>query len=445
MGKRSLPQSVESEKKVLAYMTLYQELLIQGMKSLKSHEYFHKPAHGFIWGALDSIYQKDKKPSLVVLEEELKLQKTLEKAGPSNLVELMEVASNKEEFDSVLEIVVDKYHKRNVIKVSRELNTLSYSDSIEGEEFIKQAKDTFASSISNNFGKIQVVSSGDIWETRRQNLIAQAQTEFLDINFKNLDDRITGGWMRKQVSVMAGRPGMGKSALKSSFILGQLIKGRRVVSFAPEQGFNVEQARLEALMTEIPLKEILESYKWRGKDYRIKHIRGANQRIDKEFKYHIIPTRGLSTKDVRPILYEIAQKYGPIDWITVDLFDKFTDVNTTDNTVNAIAVGLQNLATYAEEFNAHVNLLVQISREAEKKGDKRPKISNLKNSGAYEEVARLILLLFREKYYFPDSLNNDVEVNIAKQSNGPTDTVLFEFKEDILGFEEKDEFFSGSI
>lgn len=439
MSKRLLPQSIESEKKVLGLMTARHDCLMEGVKHLKHDRYFHKNAHQLIFRGLFSLYEKNKKPSLLVLEEELKLKNLLDKVGPATLVEIMEISLNRDEFEGALSIVVDKFNKRNLIEVNRELNQLAYNDQIEGDEFLKVARNLFSKNLENSELKTRIISSGEIWKARRQELIDQTKTDFLKIGYKNLDDLIVGGFMRKQISTIAARPGVGKSALKTNIQLKQLLNAHRVVSFEPEQGFNVQQARLESLITDIPLTEILESYKWKKNDYRVPKIKEANRRIDEEFKYHIIPTRGLYSSDVRPILYEISEKYGPIDLVTVDLFDRFKDVNTTDNTANAIAMGLDNMNVAAEEFNSHICLLVQISREAEKKGDKRPKLSHLKNSGAYEEQSRLVLGMYREKYYIKDSLSDECEVIILKQNNGPLETAYFGFDEDTLLFTEKEE------
>ena len=116
-----------------------------------------------------------------------------------------------------------------------------------------------------------------------------------------------------------------------------------------------------------------------------------------------------------------------------DLFDRLKDVNVSNNKAQNVAVKLNELSEITEEFDCHASLLVQINREVEKKiKDKRPKIWELKDSGSYEDYARLILLLYREKVYVEESMDTTAEVIVAKQSNGPTGTLFMDFEEDTL-------------
>jgi replicative DNA helicase len=114
------------------------------------------------------------------------------------------------------------------------------------------------------------------------------------------------------------------------------------------------------------------------------------------------------------------------------LFDKLVDVNVSVNKAQTVGVKLGEMSRIAEEFDCHICCLVQINRQVENRADKRPKMSDLKDSGNYEEAARLVMLLYREKYYFPDSMNDELEVIIAKQSNGPIGTAIMHFEEPTL-------------
>ena len=187
-------------------------------------------------------------------------------------------------------------------------------------------------------------------------------------------------------------------------------------------------------MTKIPLTEILQSYSWQPEDYRLDLIKKANHIIDKKMNYHIIPSRAISVADVRSVLYQISQ-HSKIDVVFFDLFDKLMDVNVSVNKAQTVGVKLGEMARMAEEFDCHICCLVQINRQVEKRSDKRPQLSDLKDSGNYEESARLVMMLYRERYYFQDSLNDEMEIIISKQSNGPTGTVNMTFNEETLAID----------
>ena len=213
-----------------------------------------------------------------------------------------------------------------------------------------------------------------------------------------------------------------------------LERGLGVVNFGIEQGFTTEQDRLESIMTKIPLSEIIQSWSWEKGDFRLDLIKKANETIDKDYNYHIVPSRSVSVADVRSVLYQITQRQ-KVDVVFFDLFDKLIDVNVSANKAQTVGVKLGEISRMAEEFDCHICCLVQINRQVEGRSDKRPKISDLKDSGNYEEAARLVMLLYREKYYFQDSMNDEMEIIVAKQSNGPTGTATMIFNESTLEIE----------
>ena len=311
-----------------------------------------------------------------------------------------------------------------------------FNDTLDKDSFLKYTMDTIGEATRGASHGVKVISSGGIYEERRKIFLARLEHNVIGLGYDNLDETIVSGMALGDISVIAARPGMGKSALKGNIKLKQLRAGLGIVGFELEQGFATEQDRMESLMTGIPLMEIIRSRYWQAGDYRIDAIKEANRVIDEEFNYHIIPSRGITLSDARTALYQIVQQ-NEIHVVYFDLFDKLSDVSVANNKAQTVGVKLNELHAMAEEFNIHVCCLVQINRRVEHRGgDKRPRISDLKDSGNYEEVARLILLLYRESYYFPDTLDEDLEVIIAKQSNGPPGTVLMHFDMETLEMED---------
>ena len=436
MPLRPLPSSPEAEKYVLGFALKDRDALSKLISDLRPHD-FHSEINQTIYSCIYELFKKGKLVTTISVAEALKGLKSLEEIGGLvYLYELTEKGRSRVEFFSNIEIVKDKSIKRQLIQSSKELSDLAYADSKDSSEVIQIGFKRMWESTPLSHSGIEIISSGHVYEKRKKGLKTQRDNKSIFSGYPSIDEILGRGFQTKELSILAGRPGQGKSSVKSNLIKNQLDQGLCVVSFAPEQTFEVEQGRIETLLTEIPLGEILLAHKWQKGDYRIKLLKQANNKIDKQYKYHIIPTRRIETTDIRTVLYQIAQ-FQKIDIIYIDLFDKLSDVAVVSQKAQTVANKLNVMNQIAEEFDCHICLLVQASREVEKRSDKRPRISDIKDAGAYEEAARLILLLYRERYYQPDSLNNSIEIIVGKNSNGPVTTVEMDFDLQRLMVQEK--------
>tara|TARA_Y100000034_G_C6885903_1_gene406786 strand:- start:264 stop:1595 length:1332 start_codon:yes stop_codon:yes gene_type:complete len=426
-----LPQNIEAERVVLGLMIISRSCLASGMSLLKT-VHFHKKQHALIYNGMQALFSKGKDVSLVSMTEQLKSNNTLSAVGGGMaLAELTESGISDTEFDTYISILQDKSIKRGLITAANDVMTKGYEDIMEQDSFLKYAMEALWKATPYYSSAIRVISSGALSETRRKDFIDRRNRRVIKFGYENLDELIVNGLTPGDISVIAARPGLGKSAIKTNFMYELLKSGNGVVNFGIEQGFRTEQDRLESLMTEIPLTELLRSWSWDKNDYRIELVKEANKLIDEKYNYHIIPSRTISVADVRSVLYQIHQRT-KIDVVFFDLFDKLVDVNVSVNKAQTVGVKLGEMARIAEEFDCHICCLVQINRQVENRSDKRPKMSDLKDSGNYEEAARLVMLLYREKYYFPDSMNDELEIIIAKQSNGPIGTAIMHFEEPTL-------------
>ena len=415
-------------------MILRRSCVAKGMAILDPG-HFHKKDNSLIFTGMKALFEKGKDVSLVSLTEQLKSTNTLKAVGGGlRLAELAESSISDTEFETYTAILEDKKIKRNLIIVAEENQKKGFDDVMDQDAFLKYSMDALWKATPYYSSSIKVVSSGDMSEVRREDFIARKNRRVVNFGWDNLDNLIVNGLSPGDISIMAARPGLGKSSVKTNMMYNLLERGLGVVNFGIEQGFSTEQDRLESIMTKVPLSEIIQSWSWEKGDFRLDLIKKANKKIDEDYNYHIIPSRSVSVADVRSVLYQITQRQ-KVDVVFFDLFDKLIDVNVSANKAQTVGVKLGEIARMAEEFDCHICCLVQINRQVEGRSDKRPKISDLKDSGNYEEAARLVMLLYREKYYFQDSMNDEMEIIVAKQSNGPTGTATMIFNESTLEIE----------
>jgi len=268
---------------------------------------------------------------------------------------------------------------------------------------------------------IKEFEPGSFYSQRMQILKRREENRHIFFGYPTLDGLIVGGQRKKEISIIAGRPSMGKSAAKANLIRTQCNLGFKVASIATEQTEEVETDRIDSINTGISLREIAHSKEWENGDERISKIIHWNKFIDDNWKYFLNVRRNITTESAAAWLRGIINKYGELDVCYIDLFDKLTDVNVEGKNDSLISSKLGYFNQVAEELNIHICLLVQIHRAAvrDPRSDHRPKMHNLKSSGSYEEVARLILLLHREKYYNARVVEDVIEFNVAKQNNGP--------------------------
>ena len=232
-----------------------------------------------------------------------------------------------------------------------------------------------------------------------------------------LDDLIPTGFSRGDVSVCAGRPGMGKSSWRQCLQRQLLDRGFGGVLVSTEQSKEIETDRQDSMMTGIPLHDVVQSATWEPGDKRLELIKQANRYMDEKWNFDMLFGRQLDLPQLWEFMSIITSKRHK-DFVFIDLFDRLTDVNVSVNKPATVSKRLGELAAMAVYFDVHICVLVQISRAVERRANKRPMLSDLKDSGNYEEAARLVILMYRDAYYNEESLDQTVEINIAKQNSG---------------------------
>lgn len=342
--------------------------------------------------------------------------------------ELEEITSSVDRVSSLesvhthVDLIKDSYARKRL----KEALQASIDQIDEGKQL-----DEVSSSITNSAYSLVTskkagylhVSTGDtglgskLYDVRMQILHDREQAKVLHTGIEELDRRIPTGFPLKDISVIAGRPGMGKSLFRWVITRHLLDRGFGGILISTEQTKEAETDRMDSNMTRIELSHIIKSPAWGDQDSRMLKVQDANRYMQDKWNYDMLFSRQISLSDVGEFI-RICSRKRPKQFVFIDLFDRLTDVNVEVNKPTTVTRKIGEIAALAELWGVHIGLLVQIGRKAEARANKHPRLSDLKDSGNYEEAARLALLLYRDAYYNPETLDDKLEINIAKQSQG---------------------------
>jgi replicative DNA helicase len=326
----------------------------------------------------------------------------------------------EEKFDSIIEILIDRKNRRTAMKGFKKIEDRLMNDTTDFSEIVKDVGDIY--SVKNDSG---IITPENYIETRKRHDREKMDRDPIYVNLPEIDDILTTNFGYGEISILAARPQNGKSALKSNFIVEMAKNHIGVANYALEQTPETESERIESLLTGIPAQDLARSYLWSSNDPRWSRIYQAREEISK-WNYHLIEGTNKSFMQIKNELR--ALKRDGLRIAFFDLFDRIKDVGkATVNKAQVVSSIMNSSLEVAKELKIHLCYLVQINREAAKKKDKRPALHELKESGAYEEYARVVMLLHYEAAYQPELANSPLEVSIAKQNNGRRATFQFNF------------------
>jgi len=421
----NIPASTRSERAILGLLLTKSELSMKILGELdRNPEVFSLVAHQQIFQTiLGLLSQEIRNYDTSIVISELDRKGNLDDVGGTSY--LLKVTADRcsvSSLDGHLKTIMNDFLLRELVIISEILSKEALEALKSPSEIIsKLHKDIQGVRVRKTKEKI-FFPEGRV-ERRLDQLIARNERDPLILGFPNLDKLLFEGYLPKHVSVWAGRPGMGKTTLRKNAERNLCMRGLGVVAFSTDQGIEVEEDQMDSLNSGIPYEQIYWSRNWTDDDPRWNKI-VESQEIQQKWDYTIVCDRSMETTDIWDIMYRITDRH-PVNVIFFDLFDKFVDMNVENNKPQRIGRGLGLINQICEEFNVHGVVLCQVPRIVERRPNKRPRLADLKDSGSYEEVARQVLMLFRDMYYNPDAVRDIMEVCVAKQNNGPSgaDTV----------------------
>lgn len=418
------PHNLDAEKSVIGGLMLEQEAWDEVAESIQAED-FYKPAHKKIFKIIQELNHKNHPADLVTVSNALLEKSELDQVGgPAYLAELLESTPSIANITTHAQIVSDKATTRRLISVGQKIADQGY-----GQEFedIQEYVDTAEAEVYNVAQKTVsqgLTGAGELVKSSLQKLeeLYGKKDEVTGVpsGFIELDD-MTSGFQPGEITIIAARPSMGKTAFSLNLTLHACMKEKKKIAY-----FSVEMAkeqmmiRMLSVASKIPLGN-LRNGNISEKDWP-KLINTAAALS--EAPIYIDDTSGISPYEIRSKLRRMKSKVG-VDMVVVDYLQLMSLKQKVDSREREVAEISKTLKAIAKEFKVPVLALAQLNRGVEGRTDRRPMLSDLRESGSIEQDADIIMMLFREDYYDRDNpdIKGLAEVIIGKQRNGPTGTV----------------------
>ncbi|MCC6599944.1 MAG: replicative DNA helicase [Crocinitomicaceae bacterium] len=429
------PQAIDLEEAVLGAMMLEQTAVNTVIDILKP-ESFYKDQHGRIYSAIMGLFQKGEPIDILTVTQALRKAAELELiGGPLYISQLTNRIASTANIETHARIIAQKHIQRELIRISNEIIKDAYEETTDVFDLLDSAENNLfqiaEGNIRKNYDKMSVLikTALDQIEIARKNTsgVSGVPSGFTEL------DRVTGGWQRSDMIIVAARPGMGKTA----FVL-SMARNMAVEFQIPVAVFSLEMSSVQLVQRLIASETELDADKLRKGNLQDHEYHQLHQRISRigDAPIFIDDTPGLSVFELRAKCRRLKAQHG-IQMVIIDYLQLMTtggENNRSGNREQEISTISRSIKQIAKELDVPVIALSQLSRQVETRGgDKRPLLSDLRESGAIEQDADIVGFIYRPEYYGittdSDGNSNDgiAEVIIAKHRNGALKAVRLRF------------------
>lgn len=430
------PHSVESEQSILGSILLDKDAIITVSETIMPSD-FYKEAHKIIYECMLKLSNKNEPIDLITLTEELKKQGHLDDVGGiSYITSLSTIVPTTSNVKYYADIVKEKSVLRQLIKASNDIINLGYENSVKVEEVLERAEkrifDISQEKASDDFKSINevLVDAYDMIEKLYTN---KSDVTGITTGFKDLNKKING-LQRTDLILIAARPAMGKTAFSLNLVQNAALKGDASVAvFSLEMSKDQLVQRMLAAQSHVELKKIktgtLDENDWPRIIDAMAVLSNAS--------IHIDDTPGIKISELRSKCRKLKIEKG-LDLILIDYLQLMEGEGNNESRQQEIAKISRSLKIIAKELNCPVVALSQLSRAPEQRADHRPMLSDLRESGSIEQDADIVMFLYRDEYYHPDSESKNIgEVLIAKNRHGETGSVELVWLGEVQKFADK--------
>ena len=429
-----LPQSVEAEEAVLGAI-LVNPLSLGRIVEFLNPKSFYKPAHKVIYQAMLDLFRKNEPIDIVTVSEFLRNDEKLEAAGGRayiNDLALNVVTTANVEFYA--KIVQEKEIKRALINAGSEIVSMSYENEETDVVLDNAQKLIFNIASQKDVGDMVpiqdlIVSSYEQIESRYNNKdeLVGVTTGFYDL------DALTSGLQKSDLIILAARPSMGKTAFALNLAQNVALKGKKGVAI-----FSLEMPKIQIAKRMLCAEAEVDTQRSNTGHMQLKDFQKLTDAMERlaDTRIYIDDTAGVTATDIKAKCRRLMLEEKELGLIVIDylqLMEGGGNPNDRNQQISAISRSLKGLA---RELNVPIIALSQLSRGVEARTDKRPMLSDLRDSGAIEQDADIVMFIYRDEYYNKDDVENKgkAELIIAKHRNGPVGTVNLLFQSNITKF-----------
>ncbi|HUV95855.1 MAG TPA: replicative DNA helicase [Acidobacteriaceae bacterium] len=443
-----LPASVEAERTILGAILLDNAAYSEAAERLIADD-FSLDSHRRIYARMGELIDANRAVDIITLSEELDRQKELESIGNrAYIFSLTENLPRRLSIEDYVRIVKDKSILRQMMGIcstaqarcaDQSEDALDVLNATEtallevSERGITQGFSSIAEIVKDSFGSID-----NLYKEGRE--VTGVATHYIEF------DRMTSGLQPSELIIIAARPSMGKTAWAINIAENAALLDRKVVAiFSLEMSKGALLRRLLASQSRVEIRKIQTGFL--GRDSQDNLVRGLERLV--EGRLFIDDTPGISLGEMRAKARRLRQQKGGLDLIVVDYLQLMSagsggpNGRRPENRTQEVSTISRGLKALAKEMRVPVIALSQLSRASEQRGgDKKPMLSDLRESGSIEQDADVVAFIHRDSYYNRDGEDdedkNKAEIIIAKQRNGPTGTVHLMYIPELTRFDNPD-------
>ena len=445
-----LPNNIEAEQSVIGSILLSNEIFDE-ISIIISNKNFYDPMHKKIFGAIEKLIHSGMLANPITLKNYFENEKD-ELNVPEYLVKITKFSTSSRQAIEYSKLIYDLYVKRELVKISESVIDAAKLNDLDndGQKIIENyEKSLFDLAEKGSFSSNIVKFDEALRQTIEMAQIAYKNEEGIvgvPTGLTDLDDRL-GGLHKSDLVIIAGRPSMGKTALATNIAFHAAKKmndeGKKssIAFFSLEMSSEQLSTRILAEQSRIKSNDIRRG---RISDEQFDKFIEASKNIT-ELPLYIDETPAISIAALSNRARRIKRKYG-LDMVVIDYIQLMSASNFKDGRVQEISQITQGLKALAKELSVPVLALSQLSRAVEQRDQKKPQLSDLRESGSIEQDADVVMFVYREAYYLEkqeprpatvehaewqakmNEVSNLAEIIIGKQRHGPTGNVMLEFE-----------------
>src|SRR5687767_8068284 len=427
-AERSLPHNLEAERSVLGAILVHNDAFNMAAQVIDSGD-FYRDAHRRIFDKMVALNERNQAIDFVTLKEELGRSGDLDEVGgPAYIASLVDGVPRATNVEYYAKIVKEKSTLRSLIYSANKILSNAYEADQEADLILDEAESAIFSVaedriksgfipmrdlVKESFPKIEALFE-------HKSLITGIGTGFTEI------DKMTRGFQRGDLIIVAARPSMGKTSLVLNICQHVAMSGG-VAGF-----FSLEMSKEQLFMRLLASEAKIDNYRLLSGQIGQKEYGNITHALEtlSDAHLYIDDTAGVGVLEMRAKARRLQSEHG-LDLLAVDYVQLMTGRGRFENRTLELASISRSLKGLAKELNVPIVLLSQLSRAPEARSDKRPQLSDLRESGALEQDADVVILIFREEMYKQDNepaeTDGMAELILAKQRNGPTGIVKLAF------------------